>query len=156
MADTEEEFGEDFRHIVRVASTNVDGKKKLVLALAGVDGIGNRMARIIAQLSGFDLSQRIGDLTEEETLKFDVLLEQLPELAPPHLLNRQHDYVSGGDLHTYGQSLGIQLMDDLNKLKKIQSYRGIRHERGHKVRGQRIKSNGRSGLTLGVSRKTKK
>ncbi|NIP35130.1 MAG: 30S ribosomal protein S13, partial [Thermoplasmata archaeon] len=33
------------------------------------------------------------------------------------------------------------------------AYKGIRHERGHKVRGQRLKSNGRTGLVLGVTRK---
>ena len=40
-------------------------------------------------------------------------------------------------------------------MKKIRCYRGIRHETGQKVRGQRTRSNGRTGLTLGVSRKRK-
>ena len=39
---------------------------------------------------------------------------------------------------------------DINRLKKIRCYRGIRHEKGKKVRGQRTRSNGRTGLTLGV------
>jgi small subunit ribosomal protein S13 len=38
-------------------------------------------------------------------------------------------------------------------LKKIRAYRGLRHERGLKVRGQRTKSTGRRGSTVGVSRK---
>ena len=43
--------------------------------------------------------------------------------------------------------------DDLNRMKKVKSYKGIRHASGHKVRGQRTYSNGRKGLALGVSRK---
>jgi len=48
--------------------------------------------------------------------------------------------------------LEIVLKDDLNRLKMIRCYRGVRHETGHKVRGQRTRSNGRKGLTLGVSK----
>ena len=36
----------------------------------------------------------------------------------------------------------------------IRCYRGIRHEQGQKVRGQRTRSNGRTGLTVGVIKKT--
>ncbi len=43
--------------------------------------------------------------------------------------------------------------DDINLLKKIRAYRGIRHETGQKVRGQRTKSTGRTGLIVGVKRK---
>ena len=43
--------------------------------------------------------------------------------------------------------------DDINRMKKIKSYKGIRHASGHKVRGQRTYSNGRRGLALGVSKR---
>ena len=38
-------------------------------------------------------------------------------------------------------------------MKMIRSYRGVRHELGLPVRGQRTKANGRQGLAMGVSRK---
>jgi small subunit ribosomal protein S13 len=41
-------------------------------------------------------------------------------------------------------------------MKKIRSYRGVRHEMGLRVRGQRTKTHGRVGLALGVSRKAAK
>ena len=47
----------------------------------------------------------------------------------------------------------MRLRDEINILKKIRSYRGIRHERGLPVRGQRTRANSRTGLTLGVSKK---
>jgi len=40
---------------------------------------------------------------------------------------------------------------DINRLKMIESYRGIRHKRGQKVRGQRTKSTGRTEGTIGVN-----
>ena len=43
--------------------------------------------------------------------------------------------------------------EDVNRMKKTRSYKGIRHESGHKVRGQRTSSNGRRGSTIGVVRK---
>jgi len=51
-----------------------------------------------------------------------------------------------------GVDLEVRLKDDINMMKMIRSYKGVRHEGGQKVRGQRTRSNGRTGLTLGVMR----
>ena len=53
----------------------------------------------------------------------------------------------------YSTEMEMTLRDDLNRLRKIRCYRGIRHETGQKVRGQRSRSNGRSGLAMGVHKK---
>jgi small subunit ribosomal protein S13 len=50
----------------------------------------------------------------------------------------------------------MALREDLNRLRKTRSYRGIRHELGLPVRGQRTKSSFRTGRTIGVSRKKAK
>jgi small subunit ribosomal protein S13 len=52
-----------------------------------------------------------------------------------------------------GQQVRFTLKDDIDRLRTMKCYRGIRHASGNKVRGQRGRSNGRGGLTLGVSRK---
>jgi len=59
-----------------------------------------------------------------------------------------HHYISG-DLETSRR-------DDINRMKMIRSYRGVRHERGQKVRGQRTRSNGRTGMAAGVLKKDAK
>ena len=69
------------------------------------------------------------------------------------MLNRQRDLESGFDVHITGQQVRFSLQDDINRLRTMKCYRGIRHASGNKVRGQRGRSNGRGGLTLGVSRK---
>ncbi|GIS29423.1 MAG: hypothetical protein Ct9H90mP1_1510 [Methanobacteriota archaeon] len=43
--------------------------------------------------------------------------------------------------------------DDVARLAEIKTFRGMRHRSGHKVRGQRLRSNGRRGSALGVQRK---
>jgi len=47
-------------------------------------------------------------------------------------------------------------MLDIERLIKIKAYRGVRHAKGYKVRGQRTRSTGRKGMTVGVIRKRKK
>ena len=73
--------------------------------------------------------------------------------TPEWAINRQNDYESGADMHLIGNDLELTQKDDINRMKMIRCYRGIRHETHHKVRGQRTRSNGRHGLTMGVSKK---
>lgn len=46
-----------------------------------------------------------------------------------------------------------RLREDLERMKKSRNHRGLRHFWGLKVRGQRTKSTGRTGKTLGVTKK---
>jgi len=52
-----------------------------------------------------------------------------------------------------GPDWDVAVQDDINRMKRIRSYKGIRHEKGKKVRGQRTRSNGRKGLAVGVIKK---
>ena len=52
-----------------------------------------------------------------------------------------------------GMDLSMTLREDLDLMKKMRSYKGIRHERGLRVRGQKTRSTGRTGAIVGVSRK---
>ena len=72
---------------------------------------------------------------------------------PVWLLNRRKDYSTGKDLHVTGSDLVISLRNDLNRLRKIRSYRGIRHEQGLPVRGQRTRTSFRKGASVGVTHK---
>jgi small subunit ribosomal protein S13 len=49
--------------------------------------------------------------------------------------------------------LNMTLREDLDIMKKMRSYKGLRHERGLRVRGQKTRSTGRTGAIVGVSRK---
>ena len=91
------------------------------------------------------------DADQQETLR--LAIENYAQTVPLWMLNRQRDLESGDELHLSGQDLKLTHLDDISRLRGIKCYRGIRHAGGHKVRGQRGRSNGRFGLTLGVQRK---
>ena len=140
----------DFKYIVRLADTDLNGEHQLEAELAKVKGIGIRTAGIIAERSGVPRYGKTGDLTDAQVAKLQESIDQITEIVPTWMLNRRRDLETGEDLHLHGTDLESKKRDDLNRLKKIRSYRGLRHENGQKVRGQRSRSNGRTGLTIGV------
>lgn len=148
-----EQVDPDFKYIVRIASVDLDGEKPAFLALAGMKGIGDRLSECILNDAGYPKEKKLGDITDEEIKKLEDAVLAFQTKAPHWILNRQKDYGSGEDLHLVGMELKMTLEEDLNRMKKIRCYRGIRHESGKKVRGQKTRSNGRKGLTLGVSKK---
>lgn len=153
MATEKEQEKSEFKYIVRIANTDLQGEKSIVVALTGVKGIGTRTAEILADKLGLDRKSRIGDLSDKEIEEIETTLEELPGFVPSWLLNRRKDLETGEDVHIIASDLDVSLRDDVNLMKKIRCYRGIRHETGQKVRGQRTRSNGRSGLTVGVMKK---
>lgn len=60
------------------------------------------------------------------------------------LLRGDTDHITGSDLEE-------KRRHDINRMKMISSYKGVRHQRGQKVRGQRTKSTGRTEGTIGVN-----
>jgi small subunit ribosomal protein S13 len=148
-----EEEQSDFRFIVRIANTDLDGGKSVVTALPGVKGIGKRLAEIVCDRVDVPRQEKIGNLTEEQTDDIEKVVLEMSEDVPAWLFNRKKDYESGEDIHIIGPELDMTRRGDVNRLKMIRCYKGIRHERGQKVRGQRTRSNGRKGLTVGVRRK---
>jgi small subunit ribosomal protein S13 len=69
------------------------------------------------------------------------------------MMNRPKDVYTGESRHLFGNDVSLTREEDVNIMRKIRCYKGIRHETGQKVRGQRTKSAGRTGLTVGVKRK---
>jgi hypothetical protein len=43
---------ENFRYIVRIVNTDLDGAKNIVIALTSVKGVGMRSAEVIARMAG--------------------------------------------------------------------------------------------------------
>ncbi|MEL0101045.1 MAG: 30S ribosomal protein S13 [Euryarchaeota archaeon] len=149
----EQELGDDFSYMLRMADTDIDGLKPLRTALTAVKGIGNRTAVNICNITGFDPSLKAGFLNAGQQEELRQAIDDYAQNVPLWMLNRQRDLESGDELHLAGQDLKLMHEDDISRLRSIKCYRGIRHAGGHKVRGQRGRSNGRFGLTLGVQRK---
>ncbi len=145
---------DDFKYIVRIANTDLDGHRAVPYALTSIRGFGVRSAHVVVREAGVSKHSRIGDLSDEDIERLSQEIENYFEKVPDWLLNRRKDYASGADTHTFSTEVETLVKDDINRMKKIRCYRGIRHESGHKVRGQRTRSNGRSGLAVGGVRKS--
>jgi small subunit ribosomal protein S13 len=145
--------GPDFKYIIRLSNSDINGEKSFIYGLTSVKGIGLHMATFIAEKTGFDKNKKIGDLTDQQIEKIQEAINSIKENAPYWMLNHRKEYDTGNNIHLVGTEIDTRLRDEINIMKKIRSYRGIRHERGLKVRGQRTGSNGRKGLALGVSKR---
>ncbi len=146
----------NFRYIVRVSNTDLDGTRPVALALTGVRGVGARLAQVTCRLANVPATERIGNLPEPVVESLEAALGSLPTKVPPWMINHPHEPMLGESIHYIGADLDSRRRDDVNQMKMIRSYRGVRHERGQKVRGQRTRSNGRTGMAAGVLKKAAK
>jgi len=146
--------GMDYSNVVRIMKHGLDGRKKIAQALLGVKGLGHNLATSIVRVSGLPEDKRIGDLSEAEIAKLETIVENPSKYGiADFMLNRQNDYTSGETSHLTGADIDMKKRDDVNRLRKIRSYRGIRHELGLPMRGQRTRSSFRKGATMGVKRR---
>lgn len=143
-----------FRYIVRIANTDIDGRMKLVWGLASIKGVGYSTALAVVRYLGLDPEMLVGYLTEEQVSKIEGVLSDLTKLGlPSWMYNRRRDVETGKDMHLVGSDLILYARRDIEREIKIGSYRGIRHKLGYKVRGQRTRTTGRMGMTVGVRKK---
>jgi small subunit ribosomal protein S13 len=144
----------EFRYIIRISDTDLDGSKKVAYALTDIKGIGIRLANIIVAKVDVDMDARLGFLSNSKVEEIEKILKNLEEQDyPSWLLNRSKDDDTGENRHLTGSSLILQLKSDIDKMKKIRSWKGFRHSYGLKVRGQRTRTTSRSRKTVGVKRK---
>jgi len=138
----EEDF--DFKYIVRIAGHDLRGEYFVVNALGRIRGVGRRLAHIVCNKAGIPINVRIGFLTNEELEKIDTIINNPLDFdLPAYLVNRPKDVVTGQDIHVHANDLAIALKDDTDRMKKMRSYKGIRHQLGLRVRGQRTRTTGR-------------
>jgi small subunit ribosomal protein S18e len=112
------------------------------------------MGPALCKRVGISLSKRAGELTEEELKRLhDAIADPTSVEIPEWFLNRRRDPIDGTSTHLIGTKLDADLRMMIERGKKIKHVRMCRLAVGLKVRGQRTKSNGRRGKSMGVSRK---
>ena len=147
---------EKTKHIIRIAATDLEGSKPIRYALRKVKGISHSFSNAVLKKSNIDFKKKAGDLTKEELERLeDSIKNPLKNNIPHYLLNRQKDVETNEDKHLTNVDLKLQKEFDVKRLRKIKSYKGLRHAVGLPVRGQRTKNNFRSGKSLGVKKKKK-
>ena len=152
MSEEEQQQEEDdLQYFVRIGQTDLDGTKSVERSLSEMNGVGRRTARIIAEEADVDRTATFGALEDDTIDSVVELVENYAEEVPDWLNNRQKDFYSGETTHEIGNDLQLTRQHDINRMKMIDSYRGVRHKKGQKVRGQRTKSTGRTEGTIGVN-----
>lgn len=122
--------------MARIQGVNVPEEKRVEASLQYIYGIGLTRSRKILSSTNIDPNKRTKDLNETELTK---LREYITK-----------NYTIEGDLRR-------ESSQNINRLKAISSYRGLRHKLGLPVRGQRTKTNSRTKrgkrVTVGSGRK---
>ena len=122
--------------MARIAGVNIPTKKRVVIALRYIYGIGPVNAVEIVDAVGIDHSRRVNELTEDEIVKIREEIDRT--------------YKVEGDLRR-------EVATNIKRLQDIQAYRGLRHRKGLPVRGQRTRTNARTrkGKPVAVAGKKK-
>ncbi len=107
----------------RLLGVDIPNDKVVEIALTYLYGVGRKTALDICKEANLTLGMRAKDLTEDELSRIAGILDK--------------DYIIEGQLRR-------QIQQNITRLKKISSYRGIRHGRGLPVRGQRTRTNART------------
>ena len=107
----------------RLLGVDIPDNKKTVISLTYLYGVGPQTARDLCHKAGIEPERRARELDGEELGVLAKILER--------------DYVVEGPLRR-------QLQQNINRLREIKCYRGIRHRVGLPVRGQRTKTNART------------
>lgn len=107
----------------RLVGVDIPNDKAVEIALCYIHGVGPHTATEVVQKAGIDPRKRANDLTEDELSRLANILDK--------------GYVIEGQLRR-------QVSQNIQRLKKIGCYRGLRHIRGLPVRGQRTRTNART------------
>ncbi len=107
----------------RIAGIDIPADKPVWVALTYIYGIGPAVSREILEKVEIEPTMRAKNLTDDQIQKIAGILEK--------------EYVVEGNLRR-------QVAQNIQRLKKIQCFRGIRHIRGLPCRGQRTRTNART------------
>ncbi len=139
--------------MIRILSEDIEGGMTVYAGLTKIKGVSWGLANAVCKVLKIDKNRKAGSLTDMEIKKISDFIKN-PQL-PSFILNRRFDFETGKDKHLIGTDLELQKEFDIKRLKKIKSYKGIRHGAGLPVRGQRTKSHFRKNKAKGAGIKKK-
>ncbi len=109
--------------MARIAGVNIPTKKRVLIALTYIYGIGSTASKQICKEANLPNDKRVADMSDDEVTKVREIIGR--------------DYIVEGDLRRQS-SMDIKRYMDLGCL------RGLRHRKGLPVRGQRTHTNART------------
>jgi len=143
----------EYEHIVRIVGNDILGDRKAIVGLTQIRGIGYTFANAILDSLKIDSNIYIGNLSDSQVQSIEKIIKN-PSLSnfPIWFLNRRKDLETGENLHLITSDIALTVRNDIEREKSVNSWRGIRHMFGLKVRGQRTRTSGRKGGAVGVKK----
>jgi len=139
--------------LIRILAKDIPGTQTVYSGLTLIKGISWAFSNAVCKKLGINKKKKVEELSKEEIRKLEEFIND--GIFSGFLLNRRKDLDSGENKHLVGSDLDLQKDFDIKRLKKIKSYRGIRHVAGLPLRGQRTKSNFRKNRRKGSGIKKK-
>ena len=105
---------------------------------------------------------KLDDLIPHEQFREEHAQELIAQIKNDKVLKRPiavydlGSYKPGKDMHFVSNDLLLITRQDINRDVALRTWHGFRHQYGQKVRGQRTRSTGRTGATVGVMKKAAK
>ena len=147
-------MSEEFRHIVRIMGTDIDGSLRVPFGIRKIRGVGIRLGNAVTRAAGIEPDKRVGFLSDQEIQRLEGVIQDPTAVGiPGWMVNRQRDPATGKDLNLTRSDLALAMKQDIEQQIKMKSWRGIRHSLGLKVRGQRTRTTARKSAAVGVSKK---
>ncbi|MFY9300705.1 MAG: 30S ribosomal protein S13 [Candidatus Nitrosotenuis sp.] len=144
---------QDYRHIVRIVGKDIPGDKKLSVGLTHIKGVGYNYANALIGVLGLNPNSNIGFLTETQVGQIEKALKDPVSINfPSWIYNRRKDVETGTNTHLITSDVAFTVRNDIEREKLSNSWRGFRHTYGLKVRGQRTRTTGRKGASVGVKK----
>jgi small subunit ribosomal protein S13 len=141
--------------IIRIMQTDIPGNKKIIVGLSYIKGVSWTISNATCHILNLDKNKKVSELNPKEIEEITAFLKS-PKL-PEYLLNRRNDFETGKNSHVIGNELEMKKEFDIRRLKKIRSYRGLRHALNLPTRGQSTRSHFRhKRKTSGVKKNDKK
>lgn len=107
----------------RLLGVDIPGNKQLPYALTYIYGVGRSVARKVCENLSLDVTRKAHTLTDEELARIAAFVEK--------------NFIVEGNLRR-------QRAQNINRLRDIKCFRGLRHRAGLPVRGQRTRTNART------------
>jgi small subunit ribosomal protein S13 len=154
----EKALPDDVRGIIRVAGKDVKGDVPMRKALYHVKGVGKRYADVCSEIAAkklnVDENILVGKLSDAQLDEIEAIISNpLENGLPLYMLNKRREFTTGKDRHLISNDLDYSMKQDIDKEMKSRSWKGISHMYRKKVRGQRTRTSGRSGGSVGVVKK---
>jgi small subunit ribosomal protein S13 len=143
----------EYKHILRIAGKDIEGSKKLIVALSEIKGVGYNFAQVLTQSLNINPNMRVGFLTENEIRDIEQAISNPARAGVPQwYLNRRKNMDDGSNHHLITSDLDFAASNDIEREKLVMSWRGYRHMFGLRVRGQCTRTTGRKGGAVGVKK----